>query len=155
MNALHVTEQERVASVIPLSPATGRRVALSTRERRVVIAVADFLIGALACYVAFVALRHPHLHQLEFYDPLVIGAFWVVSLLAADGYASQIPSDRSSSAFAVLKAAPIAALLTVLVFFIHPYVLTRSVIAVSLLVGAAMLIVFRISIARLLLHESL
>lgn len=155
MNALHVTDQEHGASVIPLSPAAGRRVALSTRERRVVIAVADFIIGALACYIAFVALRHPHLHQLELYEPLVIGLFWVVSLLAADGYASQIPSDRNSSGFAVIKAAPIATLLTVLVFFIHPYVLTRPVIAAALLLGLAMLIAFRVTLARLLLHESL
>ena len=134
---------------------TGRRFALSIRERRVVLATADFLIGALACYIAFFVLSHPHLIQLEFYDPLIIGAFWVVSLLIADGYASQIPSGRAESWFAVLKAFPIAALLTVLVFFLHPYVLTRPVIVLALALGAALLIVFRVTAARLLLHESL
>jgi len=157
MNALELKEAQDAVRVVPVSPmeATARRFALSNRERRVVIALVDFVIGALACYIAFVVLRHPHLPQLSFYDPLVIGVFWVVSLLAVDGYASEIPGNRSNSAFAVVKAAPIAALLTVLVFFLHPYVLTRSVIAVALLLGAALLILFRITAARLLLHESL
>ena len=132
-----------------------RRFALSLRERRVVLAAADFLIGALACYVAFVVLRHPHLRELEFYEPLIIGAFWIVSLLVADGYAFQIPSNRTESAVAVVKAAPLAILLTVLAFFLHPYVLTRSVIVVALALGAASLIGYRVTLARLLLHESL
>jgi exopolysaccharide biosynthesis polyprenyl glycosylphosphotransferase len=75
--------------------------------------------------------------------------------LIADGYASQIPGSRGESGFAVLKASPIASLLTVTVFFLHPYVLTRPVIVLALALGAAMLIVFRITAARLLLHESL
>ena len=132
-----------------------RRFALSIRERRVVLAAVDFLIGALACYVAFVVLRHPHLQQLQLYEPLVIGGFWVIGLLVADGYASEIPSDRTESGVAVIKAMPIAALLSILIFFIHPYVLTRSVIVLALLLGAALLIAFRTTGARLLLHESL
>ena len=157
MNAVDASESERSQTVVPLAGVARapHRLALSNRERRVAIAIADFLIGALACYIAFVGIRHPHLHDLEVYEPVVIGLFWVVSLLAVDGYASQVPGDRSISGFAVLKAAPIASLLTVLVFFIHPYVLTRSVIAVALLVGAAMLIAFRLTAARLLLHDSL
>jgi len=135
--------------------APRRRFALSIRERRVILAALDFLVGALACYVAFVVLRHPHLRQLEFYEPLVIGGFWVVGLLVADGYASQIPSDRTESGVAVIKALPIASLLSILIFFIHPYVLTRSVIVLALLLGAALLIAFRTTGARLLLHESL
>jgi exopolysaccharide biosynthesis polyprenyl glycosylphosphotransferase len=156
MNALDVSENERGPLVLPVSPAgtAPHRIALSTRERRVAIAVIDFLIGALACYLAFVLIHHPHLRQLEFNDPFFIGAFWVVSLLAADGYAFQIPSNRMMSVFAVVKAAPIATLLAVLVFFIHPYVLTRPVIAAALLAGAAMLMAFRLTAARLLLHES-
>jgi exopolysaccharide biosynthesis polyprenyl glycosylphosphotransferase len=158
MNAIEL-EQPDDASSSGLSvmalPASRRRLGLSIRERRVVLAAADFLIGALACYLAFVALRHPHLRQLEFYDPLVVGVFWVASLLIADGYAFEIPSSRSASGFAVVKAFPVAALLTVLVFFLHPYVLTRPVIVVALALGAALLILFRITAARLLLHESL
>ena len=79
-----------------------RRFALSIRERRVVLAVADFVIGVAACYVAFLALRHPHLRELGFTEPLAIGAFWVIGLLTADGYAFQIPSDRNESAIAVV-----------------------------------------------------
>ena len=157
MSALEVDQpQPKPAGVgtVPI-PLPRRRFALSIRERRVVLAAADFVIGALACYVAFVAVSHPHLVQLEVYDPLIIGAFWVVALLIADGYASQIPTNRAESWFAVLKASPIAALLTVLVFFLHPYVLTRPVIVLALALGAALLIVFRVTAARLLLHESL
>src|SRR5205823_3848583 len=106
MNAVDVRDAEDGVRVVPVSPteANARRFALSNRERRVVIAVVDFAIGALACYIAFAALRHPHLTQLSFFDPLVIGGFWVISLLAADGYASEIPSNRNASGFAVLKA---------------------------------------------------
>ncbi len=132
-----------------------RRFPLSVRERRSVLAVADFLIGAATCLLAFVVIRHPHLKELSFTDPLIIGGFWVVGLLIADGYAFQIPSSRDESAISVIKALPVAALLTVLVFFLHPYVLTRPVIVVSLGLGTAFIILFRLTAARLLLHESL
>ena len=157
MSALEVDQPQPPETGVGTAPVslTGRRFALSLRERRVLLATADFLIGALACYFAFVVVSHPHLVQLEVYDPLIIGVFWVVALLIADGYASQIPSSRAESWVAVLKASPIAALLTVLVFFLHPYVLTRPVIVLALALGAALLIVFRVTAARLLLHESL
>ena len=157
MSALEVDQPQPTPAGLGTAPVsiTRRRFALSIRERRVVLATADFLIGALACYVAFVVVSHPHLVQLEVYEPVIIGAFWVVSLLIADGYASQIPSSRAESWFAVLKASPIAALLTVLVFFLHPYVLTRPVIVLALALGATLMIVSRVTAARLLLHESL
>jgi exopolysaccharide biosynthesis polyprenyl glycosylphosphotransferase len=55
----------------------------------------------------------------------------------------------------VIKALPIAALLAVLVFFIHPYVLTRPVMVGALATGAGLIIVMRLTLARALLHESL
>ena len=156
MSALEVDQPQPGPAVLPVVSTTARRrFALSIRERRVVLAAADLLIGAIACYVSFVVMRHPHLRDLESYDPFIVGVFWVVSLLIADGYAFQIPSSRAQSGFAVVKAFPIASLLTVLVFFLHPYVLTRPVIVTALIVGAALLIVFRLTVARLLLHESL
>jgi exopolysaccharide biosynthesis polyprenyl glycosylphosphotransferase len=135
--------------------APRHRFAMSVRERRVVLAVADLVIGAAACYVAFILLKHPHLRDLQPYEPVAIGGIWVIALLTADGYAFQIPSNRNESAIAVIKALPMAALFTVLVFFIHPYVLTRSVIAVALALGALGMVLFRVTAARLLLHESL
>ncbi len=157
MKAYELAHADDASPSIGLTSAAApaHRFALSIRERRVVLAVVDFLIGAFACYLAFVFLKHPHLRELEFYEPLIIGAFWVVGLLMADGYAFQIPSDRNESGIAVLKALPVAALLSVLVFFVHPYVLTRSVIAVALGLAAVLLILCRITAARLLLHESL
>jgi exopolysaccharide biosynthesis polyprenyl glycosylphosphotransferase len=119
------------------------------------LALADFAVGAVAAYVAYVLIHRPNVHPLEFYDPLILGAIWVASLIVTDGYASQIPSKRLESAVAVVKALPIAALLTVLAFFIHPYVLTRPVIVGALLMGTALLCLMRSTLARALLHESL
>jgi len=144
-----------VPSGTALSAPLKRRFALSLRERRVILAAADFVIGAAACYVAFVVLKHPHLRELEFYEPIAIGAFWLIGLLIANGYAFEIPNDRSESAIAVVKALPVAALLSIVAFFLHPYVLTRSLIAVSLALGAVALVSFRVTASRLLLHESL
>ena len=137
------------------APAASGRFALSLRERRVVLAIADFAVGALACWLAYVLIHRPNVHPLEFFDPLIIGAIWVLSLVVTDGYASQIPSHRLESAIAVVKALPVTALLTVLVFFIHPYVLTRPVIVGTLLVGTGLLALTRTTVARALLHESL
>jgi exopolysaccharide biosynthesis polyprenyl glycosylphosphotransferase len=147
---------ERIASLeVAPADATRRRFALSLRERRVVLAIADFGIGALASLVAYVFIHRPNVHPLEFYDPLIFGALWVLGLVITDGYASQIPSNRLESGVAVIKASPITSLLVVLFFFIHPYVLTRPVILGSLVIGAAALILMRTTLARALLHESL
>ncbi len=135
------------------APAT--RFALSLRERRAILAIADFAVAALACYAAYVLVHRPNRHPLEFFDPLVVGGLWVLSLVVTDGYASQIPSNRLESGIAVVKALPIASLLTVLVFFIHPYVMTRPVIVFTLVIGAAALVLMRATAARALLHESL
>jgi exopolysaccharide biosynthesis polyprenyl glycosylphosphotransferase len=156
MSALDAAEPEDVVSGLIVSPPAGaRRFALSIRERRVVLAVADFAVGALATLLAYLLVHRPSVHLLDFYDPLVIGAIWVLALLITDGYAFQIPSDRGQSGFAVIKALPIAALLAVLVFFIHPYVLTRPVMVGALATGAGLIIVMRLTLARALLHESL
>ncbi len=156
MKAVELGDSEDAAPLLTVSAATSRRhrFALSIRERRVVLAVTDFVIGALACYAAYVSL-HPRHVQFEFYEPFIIGGFWIVGLLVADGYAFRIPSDRAESAIAVLKALPVAAVLSIVAFFLHPYVLTRSVIVLGLGLGALLLIVFRVTGARLLLHESL
>ena len=85
----------------------------------------------------------------------MVGASWVLALIVTDGYASQIPSNRLESAVAVIKALPITALLAVLIFFIHPYVLTRLILGGEVVIGAMLLIAVRTTIARSLLHEAL
>ena len=157
MSALEAKSTPENVANLEVAPAVAsrRRFALSLRERRVILAVGDFAIGALASLVAYVFIHRPNVHPLEFFDPLIFGALWVLSLVVTDGYASQIPSSRLESGVAVIKAAPIASLLTVLVFFIHPYVLTRPVILGGLAIGAAALILMRTTLARALLHESL
>ena len=138
--------------------ATGgaaRRFALSIRERRVLLAGTDFAVAALATLLSYALVHRPNVHPLEFFDPLLVAAIWVVALLIMDGYKFQIPSNRVESAFAVVKALPIAALLIVLAFFIHPYVLTRPVIVGAITLGAGFLILMRITLARALLHEAL
>ena len=80
---------------------------------------------------------------------------WVIGLFLVNGYAFEIPSSRAQSAIAVIKATPFAGLAGVLAFFFDPYVMTRPLIVVSTLIGAAFLIAMRVTVARLLLHESL
>lgn len=157
MSALEVGEPDDDTPGVPVRrvEVTARRFALSIRERRVLLAGADFAVGALASLLSYALVHRPNRHPLEFYDPLLIGAIWIVALLIMDGYAFQIPSNRAASGFAVVKALPIATLLIVLAFFIHPYVLTRPVIVGAIAIGAGLLILMRISLARALLHESL
>jgi exopolysaccharide biosynthesis polyprenyl glycosylphosphotransferase len=141
--------------VIAAPAVAGRRFALSIRERRAILAVADFAVAVVATYVAYRVLHRPNARPLQWYDPPSMGAIWVLSLVITDGYASQIPSSRIESGVAVIKALPITALLAVLLFFIQPYVMTRPVIVGSVLIGAIVLVVVRTTAARGLLHESL
>src|SRR5690242_3186958 len=110
-------------------------------------------MAALA--VSYVLFHRPSGHALQYYDLFMVGASWVVALIVTDGYASQIPSYRLESAAAVIKALPVTALLAVLIFFIHPYVLTRLILAGAVTIGTVLLIAMRTTLARTLLHESL
>jgi len=148
-------EKAKATGMPAAAPETQRRFALSIRERRVVLAAMDFVVAAVACWIAYQFLHRVGSRPLEWYDPVIIGAVWIVALFITDGYAFQIPSSRVVSGFAVVKALPIAGLLGVLVFFLHPYVMTRPVIVGTLLIGAALIIVTRLTFARILLHESL
>ena len=156
MSALDVGKSEAIVSEVLDAPLDrGKSMAISIRERRVLLALADFMIGALACLVAYLLLLPPHMKTIPIADPLMYGAAWVIALFIVDGYAFEIPSSRMQSAIAVIKAAPLAGLAGVIAFFLDPYVMTRPLIVVSTLVGAAFLILMRITVARLLLHESL
>jgi len=156
---MHVVETDqtaRAAAVAPapaIAPAGVRDVALSDRERRGVIAIGDFIVGGLACWLAF-AIHRGHLHSLPVMEPLLFGVFWVASLLLTDGYGFLVPVSRLQSGIAVIKALPVAALLAVANFFVQPYVLNRPVILLALGIGACLLILVRITVARLLLRES-
>jgi exopolysaccharide biosynthesis polyprenyl glycosylphosphotransferase len=119
------------------------------------LAATDFAVGGISCVIAYVFLHKAPNRPLELSDVLVVAALWVISLLITDGYAFQIPSSRAESGFAVARALPITALLTVLLFFIRPYALTRPVIVGAIALGAALIILIRITLARALLHESL
>jgi len=157
MSALEVGEpataaSSQVADQVELDRA---RFALSIRERRLLLAAGDFVVGGLAVLIAYTLVHRDTHHPLQPYDPLLYGAIWVVALLLTDGYAFEIPTRRLQSAIAVVRAAPIAALSAVFTFFIHPYVLTRPVIVLAMVLGSAGLILMRITVARLLLHEAL
>lgn len=141
-------------AIDPTIGAPATRFPLSIRERRFVLAAGDFILGALACLIAF-TLHPGHLREVPLLEPFLFGSSWVIALLIADGYAFQIPSSRFHSAIAIIKALPPALLFAVLSFFLHPFVLNRTIIVLALLIGAGMLILFRITVARLLLHESL
>jgi len=156
MSALEVRPQPESVSHLEIAPVVGaRRFALSIRERRVILAAADFVVGVIALVVAYFVFHRPNGHALVYTDLLMVGASWVLALIVTDGYASQIPSNRLESAVAVVKALPVTALLAVLIFFIHPYVLTRLILGGAVVIGAALLIAMRTTVARSLLHESL
>jgi exopolysaccharide biosynthesis polyprenyl glycosylphosphotransferase len=155
LTALEIQPPEELSD-LKISPAvTARRFALSIRERRVVLAIGDFVVAALATVLAYALLHRPNAHPLELIDPFIIGTIWVLSLVVTDGYAFQIPSNRLESGVAVVKALPISSLLTVLVFFIHPYVLSRPVLLGAIGISGGLMILLRTTLARALLHESL
>jgi exopolysaccharide biosynthesis polyprenyl glycosylphosphotransferase len=157
MSALDASNSDRVVSEVLAAPLdrSKTRFAISIRERRALLAIGDFVTGALGCLVSYLILRPPHMPTIPFIDPAIYGVAWVVGLFIVDGYAFEIPSSRFQSAIAVIKASPFAGLAGVLAFFIAPYVMTRPLIVVSTAVGAVLLIAIRITVARLLLHESL
>ncbi|MFI5282552.1 MAG: exopolysaccharide biosynthesis polyprenyl glycosylphosphotransferase [Candidatus Dormibacterales bacterium] len=141
-----------------LAPAEGlgkSRFAISIRERRVLLAIADLIVGAVGFFVSYLVLRPPHMPTLTVVDPIFYGVVWVVSLFIVDGYAFEIPSSRIQSAIAVFKASPLVGLAGVLAFFVVPYVITRPLIVWSTIAGALLLVVMRTTLARLLLHDSL
>lgn len=149
------TPQEALLAEVLATPRERSRFAISIRERRVLLAIADLIVGALGCLLAYLALQPPHMKTIPFVDPAIYGVAWVIGLFIVDGYAFQIPSSRAQSAIAVIKAAPFAGLAGVIAFFLVPYLMTRPLIVLSTLVGGVLLIAMRITIARLLLHESL
>ena len=157
MSALDVRNGETLVAEILASPldATRNRFAISIRERRALLAIADLIAGGLGCLVAYLILRPPHMPNISIVDPGLYAVAWVIGLFLVNGYAFEIPSSRAQSAIAVIKATPFAGLAGVLAFFFDPYVMTRPLIVVSTLIGAAFLIAMRVTVARLLLHESL
>lgn len=155
MTALEIQPPDHRPGLEVGAPVSARRFALSIRERRVVLAAGDFVVSALATVLAYGVMHKPHAHPLEFFDPLIIGAIWVMSLVVTDGFAFQIPSSRVESGVAVVKALPLSALLAVVVFFIHPYVMTRPIILGAVGLSAVLMIFVRTTVARALLHESL
>jgi exopolysaccharide biosynthesis polyprenyl glycosylphosphotransferase len=153
MRTVDIEQTEGVVET-QVRSAPGARFALSIRERRGLLAAADFILGGAACAAAFII--HPgHLHSLPVIEPFVFGGIWVVSLIVTDGYGFLIPTNRFQSAIAVIRALPVALLLAVLAFFFRPYILNRPIVLIALGIGAALLILMRITVARLLLHESL
>lgn len=147
-------DEALVTDVIATSQERSR-FAISIRERRALLAVADLIVGALACLLSYLVLLPPHMKTIPIVDPAIYGVAWVIGLFIVDGYAFQIPSSRAQSAIAVIKATPFAGLAGVVAFFLQPYVMTRPLIVMSTLTGAVLLIAMRITVARLLLHESL
>src|SRR5690349_21198756 len=104
MSALEVDQPQPPKTGVETAPisVTGRRFALSLRERRVLLAATDFAVGAIACVISYVLVHRAGNQAPQPVDVLLVGAVWVVSLLLTDGYAFQIPSSRAESGFAVV-----------------------------------------------------
>ena len=157
MSALEARDGEGIGAPALADPIELKRTrfAISIRERRVLLATADLLVGAAGFFVSYVVLRPPHMPTLPIVDPIFYGVIWVMSLFIVDGYAFEIPSSRVQSAIAVFKASPFVGLAGVLAFFLVPYVITRPLIVWSTIAGGLLLIAMRTTAARLLLHDSL
>lgn len=144
-----------MSEILAAPRASARGFAISIRERRVLLAMADLLVGTLGFLIAYEVVAHPNMRSSSFVLPILAGVVWVIGLFVVDGYGFQIPSSRFQSAIAVIKATPFALLGGVLAFFIEPYVMTRPLIVVATLIGALLLIVMRTTAFRVMLHESL
>src|SRR2546430_4250873 len=155
MSAVDVRSADALLTEVIGSGATRSRFAISIRERRAILAIADFLAGAVGCVLAYAIVRPVVMPMIPLTDIGLYGVAWVIGLFIVNGYAFSIPSSRAQSAIAVIKATPFAGLAGVVAFFIEPYLMTRPLIVTSTLVGAVLLIVMRTTVARLLLHESL
>ncbi len=157
--------QVDVAESGPILPASSASSAdvdipslhISVRERRWLLAAADAVTGGLASLPAYAgyAAFHGRLHGFSATEPVLFGISWLFALLIVDGYTLQIPTSQAQSAIAVAKAFPLALLLVMVTFFLHPYHLSRSVVVLAVVLGALLLIAMRITLARVLLHESL
>jgi exopolysaccharide biosynthesis polyprenyl glycosylphosphotransferase len=159
LSQAEVAGSDQILPTTPLASTSGRisGVHFSIRERRSLLAAADVLTGGLASLPAYVgyAAFHGRLHGFSAVEPVLFGLSWLVALLVVDGYTLQIPTSRAESAIAVAKALPLALLIVMVTFFLHPYHLSRSVVVLAVVLGALLLIAMRITLARALLHESL
>jgi len=144
-----------VSEVLSTPRVRARGFAISVRERRVLLAITDFLVGTLGSVLAYEVISHPNMKSFPFFESTLYGVAWVIGLFIVDGYGFQIPSSRVQSAIAVIKATPFALLGGVVLFFIHPYVMTRPLVVFSIAIGALLLIVMRTTAFRVMLHESL
>ncbi len=131
------------------------RFSISIRERRVLLACLDLMAGGFASWWAYELLRPAAMPNIPAFAPVLFGLAWVAGLFLVDGYAFQIPTNRIQSAIAVVKATLFAGLAGVVAFFIEPYVMTRPLIILSTALGVVLLLLTRLTVARLLLHESL
>lgn len=130
--------------------------ALSTPERRALVAAGDGIGAALACALAYLswesevgrALVVPKL------GPLFFAAVWMLALFMVDGYDIQTPASRVRSVAVVLKAAPLASVFGFIAFFAQPYRMARPVVVLSVLIGALLVVGMRWTAARLLLHSA-
>lgn len=137
--------------------AVPRRTPLSIRERQVILALADGLAAALGCAVAYLVDEYLLRRALVVpkFGPTLYAVAWVVALFLVDGYSSQGLSQRQRSLAAVAKGALLAGLLGFAIFFFLPYRMNRPVIVLSVVFGALFILIERLSVGRLLLHEAL
>lgn len=116
------------------------------RARLVVVALGDAIAGGVACWLIQSLwtgyLSRPPLNPLV--GPVFFGAAWVFVFLLLDGYSVRVPVNRIHSFVVILKALLPVSLFGVLVFFIQPYGLARPEISLSILLGAALILIVRI-----------
>ena len=137
--------------------ADGRFLPVRLSERRALILLGDVIAGALGSAVAYLVwevVKQRHL----FVGPLGLALFagsWSVGLLLVDGYSAVVPRNRIYSVAAVGKAILPVTLIAVALFYVFPFRMNRPTLALSVLFGAGAVLLWRVTIARVLLNERL
>lgn len=125
-------------------------------ERNALLAVGDGVCGIAGSLVA--EMSWAGLGRRTISVNLVVGVFfgigWVIALLLVHGYAALAPRSRMYSAVSTSKAAVPVAALALVAFFVQPYAINRPSLLLSVAVGGALIVIFRVTVARLLLRDA-
>lgn len=142
----------------PSQRALARRATASLRlgERSALLAIGDVLGGmggALIAGIGWAGITG-HSATVSLAVTILFGIGWVAALLLVHGYAALTPRSRMYSAVSISKASVPVALLALVAFFVQPYAINRPSLLVSVAVGGTLILAFRCTVARLLLHSA-
>ncbi len=132
-----------------------RAAPLRLAERSALLAVGDALGGALGALTAFVSWSAV-IHKSVKWDVPASAAYglgWVLALLLVHGYSALTPRSRLYSIVSVTKAAVPVSVMALIAFFLQPYLINRPSLLLSVATGVVLILLYRVTLARLLLHR--